>query len=80
MSHGEILGLREFIRQNPINLKKAIAHSDNIYFAMEALAMGKDTLIKGLKSFGFGEEIPFSYPFRASQISNDGTIGQKHNL
>jgi penicillin-binding protein 3 len=71
---------RVYTPPNPIDLKKAIAHSDNIYFAMQALEMGKDTLIEGLKKFGFGEKIPFSYPLRTSQISNDGTIGTEAQL
>ncbi|KAA0964890.1 penicillin-binding transpeptidase domain-containing protein [Sporosarcina sp. ANT_H38] len=71
---------RVYTPPNPIDLKKAIAYSDNIYFAMEAIGMGKDTLIEGLKKFGFGEDIPFSYPVRTSQISNDGTIGTEAQL
>ena len=71
---------RVYTPPNPINLKKAIAHSDNIYFAMEALAMGKETLIEGFKKFAFEEEIPFSYPLQASQISNDGTIASEAQL
>ena len=71
---------RVYTPPNPIDLKKAIAYSDNIYFAMEAIEMGKETLIEGLKKFGFGEEIPFSYPLRTSQISNDGTIGTEAQL
>ncbi len=71
---------RVYTPPNPINLKKALAYSDNIYFAMEALEMGKDTLTEGLKKFGFGADIPFSYPLRTSQISNDGTIGTEAQL
>jgi len=71
---------RVYTPPNPINLKKALAYSDNIYFAMEALEMGKDTLTEGLKRFGFGADIPFSYPLRTSQISNDGTIGTEAQL
>ncbi|MBO0588544.1 penicillin-binding transpeptidase domain-containing protein [Sporosarcina sp. E16_8] len=71
---------RVYTPPNPIDLKKALAYSDNIYFAMEALKMGKGTLTEGLKRFGFGEDIPFSYPIRTSQISNDGTIGTEAQL
>lgn len=71
---------RVYTPPNPIDLKKALAYSDNIYFAMEALEMGKDTLTEGLTRFGFGEDIPFSYPLRTSQISNDGTIGTEAQL
>jgi NTF2-like N-terminal transpeptidase domain./Penicillin-binding Protein dimerisation domain./Penicillin binding protein transpeptidase domain. len=59
---------------HPVNLTEALVLSDNIYFAKTALAIGKDNFIQGLKNLGFGEEIPFTYPMKASQVSNDGTI------
>jgi len=65
---------------NPIDLNKALVYSDNIYFARQALDMGRDTLVKGLNSFGFGEEMPFGYGMKTSQISNDGKIGSEGQL
>ncbi|MCM3088928.1 penicillin-binding transpeptidase domain-containing protein [Bhargavaea ginsengi] len=66
---------------NPIDLNRAMVYSDNIYFAQQALAMGKDTLAEGLKQFGFGEPIPLeAMELKASQISNDGTIGSEGQL
>ena len=65
---------------SPVDLKKALVYSDNIYFAKEALAMGTKSLVKGLNEFGFGEDIPFSYPLTASQISNDGKISSEGQL
>lgn len=65
---------------NPINLNKGLVYSDNIYFAQIALNMGADTLVEGLKKLGYSEDIPFSYPLRTSQISNDGTIGSEGQL
>lgn len=65
---------------NPIDLNKALVYSDNIYFARQALDMGRDTFVKGLNSFGFGEEMPFSYGMKTSQISNDGKIGSEGQL
>lgn len=59
---------------NPIDLNKALVYSDNIYFAQQALDMGRETFVEGMKRFGFGEEIPFSYGMESSQISNKGTI------
>lgn len=59
---------------NPIDLNKALVYSDNIYFAMQALEMGRSTLVEGYKNFAFGEEIPYPLSLQASQISNDGTI------
>ncbi|MBO1912523.1 penicillin-binding transpeptidase domain-containing protein, partial [Microvirga sp. 3-52] len=51
-----------------------------IYFAMEALALGRDKFVEGFTKFGFEEEIPFSYPLRKSQISNDGKIASEGQL
>ncbi len=47
---------------------------------MEALKIGRKPFVEGLNKFGFGEEIPFSYPLRASQVSNDGTISSEGQL
>lgn len=65
---------------NPIDLNKALVYSDNIYFARQALEMGRETLVEGLNAFGFGEEIPFTLSLTPSQISNDGTIGSLGQL
>lgn len=65
---------------NPIDLTKALVYSDNIYFAQQALRMGREPFIAGLKSFGFGEEIPFLLNLQSSQISNDGTISSEGQL
>lgn len=65
---------------NPIDLTKALVFSDNIYFAQQALAMGREAFIGGLESFGFGEDIPFLLDLRASQVSNDGTISSEGQL
>ena len=62
---------------NPIDLNKAMVYSDNIYFAMQSLKMGREALVEGLGNFAFGEEIPFPLTLQASQISNDGTIASE---
>lgn len=62
---------------NPIDLNKALVYSDNIYFARQALEMGRDSLIEGLESYAFGEEIPYLLGLKESQISNDGTIASE---
>lgn len=56
----------------PVTLESAFIASDNIYFAMAALDTGAEQMKKGLQEFGFGEEVPFKYPLRDSQISNSG--------
>lgn len=65
---------------NPIDLKKALVYSDNIYFAQEALEMGRETFVNGMNGFGFGEEIPFSYGLKSSQLSNNGKISSEGQL
>ncbi|WP_240417781.1 penicillin-binding transpeptidase domain-containing protein [Paenibacillus periandrae] len=54
------------------NLRDALVHSDNIFFAQEALAMGKDTFYNGAYKFGFGEPLPLPYPFPRSSLANQG--------
>ena len=71
---------RVYSAPNPVDLTKALVFSDNIYFAMEALNLGRDAFIEGLTQFGFGEDIPFSYPLSKSQISNDGRISSDGQL
>lgn len=43
-----------------VTLQKALAYSDNIYFAKKALNMGRDAFINGLTAVGFGESLPFT--------------------
>jgi len=64
----------------PVNLRNALVFSDNIYFSRTALEIGDDTFVEGLKSFGYGEELPYVYPLRPSQVSNDGKIGTEGQL
>lgn len=61
----------------PVNLREAFVHSDNIYFAQTALEMGADKMEAGLQAFGFGEKLPFAYPVRQSQISNSGQLDKE---
>jgi penicillin-binding protein 3 len=65
---------------NPIDLNKALVFSDNIYFAQQALNMGRETFVEGLTSYGFGDEIPFTLNLTSSQISNDGIISSQGQL
>lgn len=58
----------------PVDLADALIRSDNIYFAMQAVKMGSESLVKGLERFGFGEKLPFEYPFINSTISSSGTL------
>ncbi|GGB42787.1 penicillin-binding transpeptidase domain-containing protein [Fictibacillus barbaricus] len=55
-----------------VDLEKALIYSDNIYFAQAALEIGQEKFVSGLKAFGFGEELPVSFPFSQSSIGEDG--------
>ncbi len=66
---------------DPVNLHNALVYSDNIYFAKSTLEqIGTSTFTSGLEALGYGEKIPFTYPMRASQISNDGSIASDGQL
>ncbi|MBA9027836.1 penicillin-binding transpeptidase domain-containing protein [Peribacillus huizhouensis] len=60
----------------PINMTDALVYSDNIYFAQKALQLGTDKFSKGLKDFGFDENIPFEYAIKASQIGKIDSEGR----
>ncbi|WP_044338381.1 penicillin-binding transpeptidase domain-containing protein [Rossellomorea aquimaris] len=79
-SWGNYKVVRVFDNDSKVDLESALKFSDNIYFARVGLEMGAETFIAGLKDFGFGEEIPTSYPIYKSQISNDGTISKEVQL
>ncbi|RHP65882.1 penicillin-binding transpeptidase domain-containing protein [Coprobacillus sp. OF03-2AA] len=55
---------------SPNNLKNAITYSDNIYFARNALNIGKDNLFKYYKNLKIGEKIPFELALNKSQYIN----------
>ncbi|WP_414049072.1 PBP2a family beta-lactam-resistant peptidoglycan transpeptidase MecD [Macrococcus animalis] len=61
-----------------IDLEKAIAHSDNIFFARTTLEMGGKKFVRGMKDLGVGEETPSDYPVRTGQIANK--INLERNL
>ena len=62
------------------NMENALVHSDNIYFAKAACAMGTDDFAKGLDSLGFGEELPFDFTATASSFGSDGKIASETEL
>ncbi|WP_424475647.1 penicillin-binding transpeptidase domain-containing protein [Oceanobacillus kimchii] len=63
-----------------VNLRDAFVHSDNIYFAQEALEMGKEPFLEEAEAFGFGEEIPFPFTIPASNLTNNGEIDSEAQL
>lgn len=62
------------------NLENALVHSDNIYFAKAACALGEKDFMKGLDSLGFGEELPFDFAATASGYGSDGRIASETEL
>lgn len=58
----------------PVDLTDALVRSDNIYFAKKGVEMGSETLVEGLKQFGFSEDLPFTYPIGKSTVSSSGKI------
>ncbi|WP_079477564.1 penicillin-binding transpeptidase domain-containing protein [Halobacillus salinus] len=65
---------------NQVDVRDALVRSDNIFFARKAVQIGAETLLEESKQFGFGEDLPFSYPFQSSQVANDGTIEREAML
>lgn len=61
----------------PVNIQDAYIYSDNIYFAMQALKIGKDNFANEAKNFGIGETLPIDYPFADSQLSNSGLTSEQ---
>ena len=64
----------------PKNLKNALIHSDNIYFAQASLQIGKDNFTNGLKKIKFGENIDFIPAISKSQYSNGDDIANEKVL
>ncbi|UOQ48323.1 penicillin-binding transpeptidase domain-containing protein [Gracilibacillus caseinilyticus] len=61
----------------PVDLRDALVHSDNIYFAMQAVNMGEEAFLNGLKNFGLADKFPFTYPIESGTISSDGTLSEE---
>lgn len=61
----------------PVDVTDALTRSDNIFFARKAVEMGSKAYIDGLKEFGFGEKLPFVYPYTASSISKTGDFSNE---
>jgi penicillin-binding protein len=57
-----------------VNLVDALIYSDNIFFAQEAIEMGAETYLDGLRAFPFGESFDLPISMEPAQISNSGSI------
>ncbi|GGM35540.1 penicillin-binding protein 3 [Paraliobacillus quinghaiensis] len=61
----------------PVDLQDALIRSDNIYFAQKTVELGSEAFVAGLKQFGFGKDLPYTYPISDSTISSSGTIDRE---
>lgn len=57
----------------PLNMQKALIHSDNIYFANCALLTGWDVFEEYMTRLGFTESIPFDINVAEPQLKNEDT-------
>lgn len=64
----------------PANLKNALIHSDNIYFAKAALKIGGKNLINSLKNIRFGQQIEFPQTISKSSYSNSESFTNETQL
>ena len=62
------------------NLKNALIHSDNIYFAQAALKIGEKTFTEGLDKIKFNEDIDFELDTNKSTYSNSERIEREATL
>lgn len=62
------------------NIRNALIHSDNIFFAQAALKIGTATFTEELKKIGFGEVLNLNLGLSTSQISNSGEIKKEVSL
>ena len=58
----------------PLNLRNAITHSDNIFFAYTALKVGSSSFYQHCESFGLSQPFDFDLPVKTSQIANNGVF------
>lgn len=63
------------------NIKNALIHSDNIFFAQAAMQIGSTTFCENLDKLGFNEQIEFPLTLKKSQYSNsDKAISTEKKL
>ncbi|PQP83333.1 penicillin-binding protein [Paenibacillus sp. PCH8] len=59
----------------PVSMVDALVYSDNIYFAMEAIEMGNDKFIDGIRKFGFGDNFGLNELYlKPSQYANEAHL------
>ncbi len=53
------------------NVQNALINSDNIFFAKAAVKIGSSAFADGLKSLGFGEDVPFEFGLSKSTFGTN---------
>lgn len=71
---------RVYDAESQVDLETAYIYSDNIYFAQEALEIGRDVFQEKLEVFPFGQESDLPFTMQAAQFSNDGTFHSEKQL
>ena len=71
-SWGDYYVTRAVDSRIPLDLKDALINSDNIYFARAVFKIGGESLLSESRNFGMGEEIPFIFPVKPSELTGSG--------
>ena len=62
------------------NIKNALLHSDNIFFAQAAMQIGSDLFCQSLDKLGFGEDLGLELNVSKSQYTNSEGISNEKKL
>lgn len=62
------------------NIKNALLHSDNIFFAQAAMQIGSDLFCQSLDKLGFGEDLELELNVTKSQYTNSEGISNEKKL
>jgi peptidoglycan glycosyltransferase len=62
-----------------VNYDTALADSCNTYFATFGVQSGDQQFLSAVKSFGFGQTIPFELSVSSSQITNESLVPKQLN-
>lgn len=62
------------------NIKNALLHSDNIFFAQASMQIGSKAFCENLDKLGFGEDLDLGLSVKQSQYSNSEGISNEKKL
>ena len=66
--------------ESEVDLQRALALSDPIYFARVSIKIGAEQLDKSFHKFGFKKNIPFPLSIKPAQLTNSGRIENEIQL